>query len=101
MLCHDSCSSAQYDPCEQRTDDCVSDTDPCGSNTVFPTELSCVSDEYNSREIRCSVTESREPGAGGPAAQNESLNAVCLLTGHYTDDDHHCEEYDQEDDLDC
>ena len=51
MLCHDTGTSAEYDPCEQRADNGIAETDPSGSNSVFPTELTGIADKYNGGKI--------------------------------------------------
>ena len=48
MLRHDPGAPAEDDPGKKRSDQRVADTDPGGSDAVFPAELSCVPYKDNS-----------------------------------------------------
>ena len=47
MICHDPCPAPEDHPRHERADERISESDPRRSQTVFPTELSGISDEYN------------------------------------------------------
>ena len=70
----------------QGTDQSVSNAYPGCRNTVFPTELSCVSYENNRREIGGAVRECCEPGTDRAAAQYESVDIGGSLSAIETDD---------------
>ena len=93
MLGHDPCASAEDPPCHQGTDQGVSNAYPGGRNTVFPTELSCVSYENNRGEIGGAVRECREPGTDGAAAQYESVDIGGSLPALETDANHDGKEH--------
>ena len=79
MMRHNTGPSAHNNPCNERTDNGVSETDPCRRDTVFPTELSRIADKDNGREIRCAVCKSGKPRSDASTAKNEIRGASSAL----------------------
>ena len=100
MLGHEAGATPQDAPCQQRADQSVADADPGGGQTIFPAELTGVSDKDDRREIRCTESECRKPGADIAASQDESLDVRCGPAAIEADADHHGKEQDKENTLD-
>ena len=95
MLCHESCASAEDDPCEKRADNGVSDTDPSRGDTELPAKLTCVADEDNGREVGCAVCEGGEPGTDTATAEDKSVYVLGRVSGTNADVDHYRKENDE------
>jgi hypothetical protein len=100
MLGHDPGASSEYAPCEHGTEQCISDTDPGRSDTVFPTELSGVTDKDNGGKVAGTVSKSGKPGTYASAAEYEAVDIGGVLAAVETYADHHAEKEYKHHDLD-
>ena len=92
MLCHDAGTSAEDVPCEQRADEGIAQTDPCGRHTELPAELTGIADKDDRREVRGTERERGQPRADGTVTQHEAVNVCALLSAVNADADHYGEE---------
>ena len=74
MFTHDAGAPPQDNPCQQASDKGVANPDPCGRQAVFPSELPCVSDEYNRGKIGCAVGKGGKPWPDSPAAKDKIID---------------------------
>ena len=99
-MCDKSCSSSEDHPCKKRTDNRITKTDPSGCKTELPSELTCVTDKDNRREITGAVRKSSKPRTYVTSAQNEAVNVRCLTSANDADDNHARKEHYEHNDLD-
>ena len=93
MLRHDPGTSSENPPGKHGTEKSISYSDPCGSNSVLPSELTRIPYEYDCGKIACSVCESRKPGTYASASEYESVYIGSVFTAVKTDSDHYGKEY--------
>ena len=97
VLGHDTGSAAQDDPRHQGADQRVAKTDPSGSQTEVPAELSGISDKDNRRKVRCTKRKRRQPRAHRAASQHESVDVLSTLAAHKAHQEHSGKEHHQKD----
>ena len=100
MLSHNTRASAENRPCEERTDDRVTDTDPGGRDTEFPAELTGVADEDNGGEIRCTVSKGGQPGTDASASENKAVDVGSVAAAVDTNAYHDAEKQHQHQNFD-
>lgn len=70
---------------------CIPDSDPGGSNSVFPPELSGISYENNCRKVRSSVGKGCKPRTDTPSSKYKSIYICCMLSAIKANCQHHPE----------
>lgn len=95
ILRHQPCPTSQDTPGQQRANQRITQSDPCGGHTVLPAELTGIAHEDDSREITRAERKRREPRAHVPAAQHKALHTRRTLATIPSHADHHGEEHQQ------
>lgn len=61
MICHNSGTPAENQPCKQGADEGVAETDPGRGKTEVPAKLSGITDKNNGGKIRGTIGKGAEP----------------------------------------
>ena len=95
MLRHNAGTASEDGPSQQGAEEGVSDSGPCGGDTVAPAELPGVADEHDRREIRSPVGERGQPRPDGTSAEYEAVDIGGVAAAVEADSNHQPEEYHQ------
>ena len=85
MLGHNTGTAAKDNPCEQGTDERIANTDPGGSKTIFPAELSGIADEDNSGKIRGTISKRSQPWTNRASAKDKAIDIGGVASAVQTD----------------
>ena len=79
VLRHQFRAASKDEPRQQRTDNGISYSNPCGGKAVTPSELSGIAYEDHRREITRTIGKGCQPWTNSTTAQNETIYTACLF----------------------
>jgi hypothetical protein len=79
VLRHDSRASPQNLPRKKGTQKGIPNSNPCGGNAVFPSELPRIAYKYDSGKVGCAVGKGRDPRSNASPAQKKAVNVCGVL----------------------